>query len=93
MYKNYKNIKFLDCESIEGRESRFKMHKDLYNLCKRHGAVLDLATSDLNIYIQNGSQKLFDRVKQIYPNRLNNDGQVVGGVQWEDEEAKEICIW
>lgn len=94
MYKNikhYKNIKFLDCETIEVCNSQLNIHKKLYNLCKRHNAVLDFRPSDINLFIQNGSQKLIDKIKKI-PQYFNPQVKNAG-VDFHNKEKKEIIIW
>jgi hypothetical protein len=65
---NRKSVKFLSCESFENRLNYYNLHKKAINLCQRHGAVFDLATSDVVIYVQKCSKKLELKLMQIYSN-------------------------
>ena len=40
--------------------------KKAINLCQRHGAVFDLASSDVVIYVQKCSKKLELKLRQVY---------------------------
>lgn len=74
----YKNIKFFSPDIESGYyKTLFKLHKKLYYLCKRHGATLDLETSDNDIYIENASYKLFCSIKknkQYYNSKILHHG-------------------
>lgn len=90
IYK-YKNVKFIKVDGYKCNMRLFNLHKKLYNLCKRHGAILDLASSDIDIYIHNGSQKLIDKIKEI--EQYYDPSEIFGGVTWENKQTKEIRIY
>lgn len=41
------------------------LHKDLINLCEKHGAICNLATSYINIFIENCTPELELEIKKL----------------------------
>lgn len=46
------NVRFLDCEKAGQIASYLTLHADLIAECRKHGATLDLATSDVVLYVE-----------------------------------------
>lgn len=54
---------------IPGEERYLKIHKSLIKLCAKYGAICNLATSDINIAIENCSLK-FEKYLRSNPPEL-----------------------
>lgn len=78
-------VMFLGCEEQDTREKMASIHDDLINLCKQHGAILDLATSDVVIYVRDCSPEL---AKILYE-RFEKEQPGGGGTY--DEAEREYC--
>ena len=59
-------VSFVSSDSFDNLYHLYLLHVDAINLCKKYGAVFDLGTSDVVIYVQNCSKKLERLLKKLY---------------------------
>ena len=74
--------KILDCETKVQEQDYLRIHADAIKLCRELGATLDLATSDVVIYVEAKSEEDARKIAACYPD-----------AQFQPENTNTWCIF
>ncbi|KKL68561.1 hypothetical protein LCGC14_2123740 [marine sediment metagenome] len=75
-------LRILDMDT--GRLPSLKeTHKEALEVCRETGAILNFATSDINLFLENASDEAAEKIAALYP----------GAEISPEKDPGRYCIW
>lgn len=63
---NLKNILFHNCETEKRKREMMELHKDAITFCREHNLTFNLASSDINIFVENCPDNLKSKIEATF---------------------------